>query len=214
MDAESLHKSDRRRRGSCLDAFLVVSVIFLFVAVTALAAGGVMVVLRLRSELESARPSVDIKMSRLTGDTPAPAYKMENFVHLEATSSELKNSTMPWAGVKYAAGGSVGSNFLFDEEQYTLKARQAGNYFMYIDLNFTCTYTCKAGLLRVHVGDKLTCDVELPEMADETPVSRKCWTVRKLEEDKLVTQMTVPENGLPYWKLELRGSRLGMFLVD
>ncbi|XP_029293796.1 uncharacterized protein LOC115012353 [Cottoperca gobio] len=213
MDVESFQKSGRRR-GSCLNVFLVMSIIFLLVAVTALAAGGVMVVMELRSKLESPRPSFEFKESRLTEDTPDPAYKMQNFAYLEAISSDLQTSTMQWTPVSYGAGKSLGSNFLFDAVQQTLKAKRVGTYFIYIDLNLTCTYNCNAGLLSVHVGDKLNCEVELPAMADTTPVSKKCWTVSRMEGQTLATQMTVPKDGLKNWKLELIGSRFGMFLVD
>ncbi|XP_074485238.1 uncharacterized protein LOC141764158 [Sebastes fasciatus] len=215
MDAESLQKKSSGRRLSCLDVFLVVSVLFLFVSLSAVAVGGLLAVMELRAKLEPlTHPHVHPKASRMTGDTPDPAYKMQNFAYLEAKSSELKTSTMHWDAVDYATGTSVGSNFLFDAEQHLLKAKQFGIYFIYIDLNLTCTGTCDAGLLIVRLDDKLTCEVELPEMADITPVSRKCWTVSRLEGQKLLTQMTVPENGLTDWKLELKGSGLGMFLVD
>ncbi|XP_068448677.1 uncharacterized protein [Clinocottus analis] len=211
MDVESLQKSGRRR-GSCLDVFLVVSVIFLLVAVTAGAAVGVMVVMELRSKLE--RPSFLLEGSKLSGDRLDHTYKMQNFVYLEAISSELKTSTMQWAPVNFDAISSVGSNYLFDSEQHSLKAERTGNYFMYISLNFTCTFNCSAGLLTVHVADKLTCEVQLPAVADSTPVSRKCWTVSQLQGQKLLTQMTVPKEGLENWRLELGSSGLGMFLVD
>lgn len=215
MDIESLQKSGRRR-GSCLDVFLVMSIIFLFVAVTAVAAGGVMVVMELRSKLDSTRPSPEFQTAKQTGDTPDPAYKMENFAYLEAFSSDLKTSTMHWASVAYGEGTSVGSNYLFDENQHSLTPKRKGTYFMYIELSLTCTFDCTGGLLNVRVandqGDKLTCEVELP--AHSRRVSRKCWTVSQLDGDqKLVTQMTVPKEGLQNWKLELHASGFGMFHV-
>ncbi|XP_034752483.1 uncharacterized protein LOC117959437 [Etheostoma cragini] len=214
MDTESLQTSGRRR-GSCLDVFLVGSIILLFVTVVAVAAGGVMVVMELRSELQSkcARPPVEFETSKLSGITPDPAYKMQNFAYLEAGSSKLENSTMHWAAVNYGTGRSVGSNFLFNEKQHWLKAEKDGTYFIYIELNLSCTYDCNAGILRVKVGDKLTCEVELPAVADSTPVSKKCWTVSQLNGQKLLTEMIVP-TGLQNWKLELSGSKFGMFLVD
>ncbi|XP_041790072.1 uncharacterized protein LOC121604578 [Chelmon rostratus] len=211
MDVESLQRSGRRSRG-CLDVFLVMSIIFLFVAVAAVAVGGVMVVLELRSKLESVRPPFE--HAKFTGETPDPAYKMQNFAYLEAVSSDLKTSTMKWAPVAYGAGTSVGSNFLFDAHQNSLKPERVGTYFMYVELNLTCTYNCTAGLLSVQVGDKLTCKVELPAVADATPVTRKCWTVSQVDRQKLFTQMTVPKEGLQDWKLELSSSRFGMYLVD
>lgn len=88
MDVESLQKTGRRR-GSCLDVFLVGSTIFLLVAVAALAAGGVMVVMELRSELETTRPSSDPRTSRLTGDTPDSAYKVNKRLLLIKCKSYL-----------------------------------------------------------------------------------------------------------------------------
>ncbi|XP_054461112.1 uncharacterized protein LOC129096370 [Anoplopoma fimbria] len=212
MDVESLQKSVRRR-GSCLDVFLVVSIIFLFVAVTAATAGGLILVMELRSKLESKLPSFVLETSELTGDAPGHPFKTQDFVHLGATSNELKNFTMPLRPVDFADMSSVGSNFLFNAEHYSLQAKRTGTYFMYISLNLTCNYICKAGVLRVHLGDKLTCEVQLPELADSTPVSRKCWTVSQLKGEELAAQMYVPKEGLEDWKLELSGSGLGMFLV-
>lgn len=115
--------------------------------------------------------------------------------------------------VPYAAGKSIGSNFEFDQLQNSLQPLQEGSYFMYIDLNLTCTYNCSAGILTVQVGDKLTCKVTLPSAANSKPVSKKCWTVKWINKEKLCTQMTVTE-GVQNWKLELNSSGLGMFLVD
>lgn len=136
---------------------------------------------------------------------------------LSPSAGELNNSTMQWAPVNFDAQTSVGSNFLFDAAQHSLMAKKTGIYFIYIDLNLTCTYKCNGGLLSVSVGDKLTCKVELPEKADSTPVTRKCWTVSELKgnvtEQRLLSQMTVPEKALKYWRLEQSGSGFGMFLV-
>lgn len=209
-DEESLQASGRGR-GRCVSAFLVVSVLFLFVAVAALAAGGMMVAMDLQAKLAAASPKFDT--SELPGHSSYPDYKMQNFAFLQAKSSELKNSTMRWAPVSHGAGVSVGSNFLFNSEQHSLTAEQEGTYFMYIALNLTCTHRCNAGLLSVRVGDKLTCEVNLPAVADATPVSRKCWTVSQMNRQKLLMQMSVPEEGLLDWKLELNSSGFGMFLV-
>lgn len=209
-DVESLQESGRRR-GSCLDIFLVVSVVSLFVTLAALTAGGLMVVMDLRSQL---KPPREVHPPNLGGDAPSPTNKAQRYAYLEATSSTLKNSTMSWAKVYHGSWESVGSNFDFDQTQHSLRPKQEGTYFMYIDLNLTCTYTnnCNAGLLKVHVGDKLTCEVELP--VHSASVSRKCWTVSWLSDEKLFTQMTVPEGGLNNWKLELNSSGFGVFLVE
>ncbi|XP_018535347.1 uncharacterized protein LOC108885466 [Lates calcarifer] len=212
MDVESLQKSGRRR-GSCLDAFLIMSIIFLFVAVTAVAAGGLLAVMDLRSKLQPQK--YESQTSQLTGHAPDPKYKMQNFVYLSAIRSELMhNTTMEWASVHYADGASIGSNFVFDSEQHTLMAEAVGTYFMYIDLTFTCVYKCKAGVFSIRVGDKFTCDVRLPAVNSSTPVTKKCWTVSQMNKEKLLTEMTVPKEGLENWRLEPNSSGFGMFLVD
>ncbi|KAM7393920.1 hypothetical protein PAMP_020756 [Pampus punctatissimus] len=215
MDIESLKHSERRR-GSCWDVFLVLSITFLFIAVTAVAIVEVTYLNDLRSGKYLVRPSIQIGTSKLiggVGGTPPPEYKMQKFAYLEATSSKLMNQTMHWDSVPYSAGQSVGSNFNFDTEKQSLELIQAGTYFMYMNLRFTCTSECTAGLLTVNLYDKLTCQVQLPA-ADPTPVDRKCWTVNWMEEKtQLLAQMTVPK-GLKNWKLELNSSGFGMFLVD
>ncbi|XP_020497007.1 uncharacterized protein [Labrus bergylta] len=210
MDAESLQESGRRR-GRCLDVFLIVSIVFLFVALTAVAAGGLICLAKLRSSLDSRRPPVHPDTSERTGDRPNPTYKMQNFASLVATSSQLKTSTMPLALVHYGAGTSVGSQFSFDAKQSSLKPLNPGTYFIFINLNLTCTHNCREGVLSVKVADKLTCEVKLP---NSMAVSKKCWTVTQIEDETLNTQMSVPESGLKNWQLELKGSGMGMFLVD
>ncbi|XP_034542742.1 uncharacterized protein LOC117815251 [Notolabrus celidotus] len=215
MDVESLKKTGCRR-GRCLDTCLVVSIVFLFVAVIAVAAGGVICVMELQSKLGSARPPVHFEPKKLIGGTSPPTYKMQNFAYLKATSNKLQSCTMPLNLVVYGEGTSVGSNFVFDENLNSLKPLKDGTYFIYMELNFTCTSTCSAGVLSVSVGDKLTCEVELPDRPrpGATPVSRRCWTVTQKNTQGLHAQMTVPKTGLRNWQLELKGSGLGMFLVD
>ncbi|XP_034438046.1 uncharacterized protein LOC117759762 [Hippoglossus hippoglossus] len=210
MDVESLQKSGPRR-SSCLNVFLVASVIFLFVAVSAVAAGVVMVVVMNQGPKEQ-HPNFDFETIKRTGDALYPDSKMQKFAYLRAKSSELKNGPMQWTPVHYGPSVSVGSNFQF--EQHSLKPQQVGIYFMYIELNFTCTFICEPALLSVRVGEELTCNVQLPAVTDHTPVTRKCWTVSQLNGQSLHTEMTVPQGGLQTWKLELKGSGFGMFLMD
>lgn len=119
---------------------------------------------------------------------------------------------MKWAPVAYGEGDSIGNKFIFKHDQNSLNPRQMGTYFMYIEVNLTCTFNCTAGVLKLHVGDKLTCNVNLP--AHTRSVSEKCFTVTPLDTKELVTQMVVPKHELENWKLEMTGSGLGMFLVD
>lgn len=106
----------------------------------------------------------------------------------------------------------MGSNFDFNKDQNSLMPKRAGTYFMYINMNLTCTHKCSAGILKVKVDDKLTCEIELPDVADNRTVTRQCWTVKKFDTERLLAQMTVPEKGLTNWKLQ-GSSGWGMFLV-
>ncbi|KAM4604423.1 uncharacterized protein ACJ7VT_018942 [Polymixia lowei] len=212
MDTESL-QTRGRRHGRCLDAFFVVSIIFLFVAVGAVAACGIMVVMELKVEVDGMR-RVKSPENRI-GGTSVTAYKMQNFVYLRAGSSQLMNTTMKWSPVNHGEGTSIGNIFTFNSVHHSLQPTRAGNYFMYIELNLTCTYHCNAGLLTVRLGDQLTCSVKLHESQDTTPVSKKCWTVAQMDgKERLVTKMTVPQGGLDNWTLDKNRSGQGMFLVD
>lgn len=209
MDVESLQKV-ARPRPRCLDVFLVVSITVLFMVVGAAAAGGVILAMEIRSE-RLGTPNT------LTTNTEvvSSVYKMQNFAYLQANSSQVENSTMTWSPVYYGAGTSIGSRFSFNAEHHSLQPKQQGNYFIYLDLKFSCTYKCKAGLLTVQLGSHLNCSVQLPEWAEATPVSRKCWTVARMDGvERLVAQMIVPEAGLANWKLDLTSSGQGIFLVD
>ncbi|XP_076003754.1 uncharacterized protein LOC142996643 [Genypterus blacodes] len=214
MDVESLKQSGSRRKG-CLDACLVISIVFLFVVVSTVAAGGVLMWKELRSRPAGSLPPFKPETSvKSTADMLAPGYKMQNFAYLEATSSELNNSTMRWTPVEYGASVSVGSAFSFDQAKEMLQPVQGGMYFVYLDLHFTCTGICTEGIVTVSLDDKLTCKVSLPAVV-ETPVSQKCWTVSWMKENTwLLAHMSVPEQGLKHWKLEIKDSGLGIFLVD
>ncbi|XP_013883834.1 uncharacterized protein LOC106532342 [Austrofundulus limnaeus] len=213
-DVESLQKTDRRR-GSCMNIFLITSIFFLFVSVAALAVCGVMTVRKLQSDLLKPYQVSDSGIvESLSGEQPLPGFKMQNFAYIEAVTSTVNNKTMEWAPVTYGEGNSIGSKYIFKSNKNSLNPRQMGTYFIYIEVNLTCTYTsnCSAGVLKLHVGDKLTCNVKLP--AHARSVSEKCFTVTQLDTSELLTQMVVPTHGLQNWKLEMTGSGLGMFLVD
>lgn len=75
MDPESLQKVGRRR--GCLDAFLVVSVIFLFLSVAAIVAGGVMVMKNLQDNTPK---------SAFIGSAPPTGYKVNTSFLLSARS--------------------------------------------------------------------------------------------------------------------------------
>lgn len=81
VDVEALQERSPQR-GRCLDNFLVMSISFLFVATTALAVGGAMVVMELRSDMKSlSSPSSVGTPQKQTGDASSPAYKVINYYH-------------------------------------------------------------------------------------------------------------------------------------
>ncbi|XP_024115338.1 uncharacterized protein LOC112137317 [Oryzias melastigma] len=209
VDEESLQARERVR-SRWLDVFLIVSVLVLFLAVTALAVGGYVVLSALGSRPSPAEAGGHMKVF---ADPPSPAFKMDNFAYVELISSEVENKTIPLGLVNIAKGTSVGSNFVFNQDHHSLTPRQAGAYFLYIEVNLTCTHECSDGLLRLQVDDKLHCDVYLK--GDKRSVSHKCWTVVDLDRRGLVTQMRVelPKPEPTDWKLEKKGSGLGMFFI-
>ncbi|KAM4594211.1 uncharacterized protein V3H82_027163 [Fundulus diaphanus] len=215
VDVESL-RSSAPRRGSCVDVFLGLSIVFLFVAVTGLAVGGMLVTKELRAELRSVSqpiPASPVQLSGI-GDSPSSAYKMHNFAYLKPKKSALENCTMPWTSISYDERTSLGSNFEYNSLKYSLKPKKKGIYFIYIQVTVSCTSHCKAGVLKLELLNKLTCNVELTADIEKTPVSKKCWTVGHLDSQDLTTQVTVPEEGLENWRLELNSSGLGMFLIE
>uniref|UniRef100_A0A1A8FK27 TNF family profile domain-containing protein n=1 Tax=Nothobranchius korthausae TaxID=1143690 RepID=A0A1A8FK27_9TELE len=212
-DVESLQKSGRRS-GSCLNAFLITSIVVLFASVAALAAFGVMAVKELQSKLDVPRRVSESELfEKMSGaQQPSVTFNMEKFAYLEAMKCSLKNGTMEWADVKYGVGSSIGSKFVFDSHQMSLKPQQSGVYFMYIEVKIMCTSRCNTSVVHLNVSNKLTCDVELP--SHKKSVSKKCWTVSTLENEGLITQMRVPDKGFQDWKLDLKNSGLGLFLID
>ncbi|XP_014885499.1 uncharacterized protein LOC106945981 [Poecilia latipinna] len=211
-DVESLQKSAGRRR-SLVDFFLGMSVVILFVAVTALAVGGMLVVKELRSELRDPA-SIHARLVDSGSPSPTPSYKMQNFAYLNPTQSKLDNTTMSWKISSYGERKSIGSNFQYDESKRSLTPSKKGTYFMYIQVTVNCTHKCEAGVLKLEVTGKLTCNVELTDDVEKTPVSKKCWTVTELGNDDLITQMTVSKKTKENWSLDQDRSGLGVFLVD
>lgn len=219
MDMESQQKKGARR-GRWLDSCLVLSVIVLFAGLTSLAVAGVLVVRDLQSKLQHQRAHPEFKTSKVIGSAPDSTFKMLNFAYLEYSSSVLKNHTMPLHEVSYLAEKSVGSNYEFNSVQHTLKVKQKGSYFVYVELNVTCVGSCNPGHFRVQLSasesnsDTLHCDVHLSAQDTQQPQQKKCWTVTTLKENTtLLSQMSLPQGPLPHWKLVLRGSGFGMFLV-
>lgn len=209
VDVESL-KSNERRRGTCVDVFLGISVLILFLAVTALGVGGMLMVKELRSEHQVPPPMFD----HLKAGDSLGSYKGQNIAYLKPAKSHLDNFTIPWRPVKFGEGTSVGKNYEYDSTKRSLKPANEGFYFIYIQVTVSCTHKCSAGILKLDVLEKLTCSVELTADVEKSPVSKKCWTVSRLSGEELIAHMTVPKNGLTNWSLDLNASHFGMFLVD
>ncbi|XP_059902686.1 uncharacterized protein LOC132453759 [Gadus macrocephalus] len=208
MDVESLKKSGSSRV-RCLDAFLVVSIVLLFAAVGVLTVG-----LFFGTKAETA--SSPQPYASDVGD------KMQNVAYLKPHLRNLENGTMRWTAVSRGAGNSVGSLFDFNPDHHSIRTTRDGQYFIYIELKLNCSTTpvCDAGRFTVSIGDsrdsrdsRLTCNFELPEWKETTPVYRKCWQVTRMDKEmRLVTQMTAQQQ-LNKWTIDVAASEQGIYLV-
>lgn len=134
-------------------------------------------------------------------------------------AGDVKNGTMQWEPIVYRNTTTLGSRYSYYSKHGTLRTEKGGTYFMYTQLNLTCTWKCGSGYLRVTFEDNqrnehLSCTLHLPNTTS-IPVVEKCWTViHHLEpESRLIAKMhaTAPPRG---WSLDLNHSGFGMFLVD
>lgn len=134
-------------------------------------------------------------------------------------AGDVKNGTMQWEPIEYRNTTTLGSRYSYYSKHGTLRTEKGGTYFMYTQLNLTCTWKCGSGSLRVTFEDNqrnehLSCTLHLPNTTS-IPVVEKCWTViHHLEpESRLIAKMhaTAPPRG---WSLDLNHSGFGMFLVD
>ncbi|XP_014039255.1 uncharacterized protein [Salmo salar] len=222
MDVES--QKSARPRGRCLDVFLVGSIVLLFLTVATVVVMGTLALVELRSEIGVKPSVVDMQGTSETHHgvpRSMPAYKMQNLAYLQLTSAKLENSTMSWSQVEHGLESSVGDLYKHNLHQHTLQTKQGGFYFLYLDLQLTCTAKCGRGILVVqiasHGDEKLTCQVELPEWSVSNPVTtvtRKCWRVTRLDsQSRLMGRMVVQEAQDTFWKLDVNGSGMGVFLV-
>ncbi|XP_016112901.1 uncharacterized protein [Sinocyclocheilus grahami] len=212
-----------RSRSRCLDTFLTVSVIALFLMFMATLAGALYFAKHIEDEINARKTGhtdgvTDSQVAPFhgTGD----AYKMQNFVYLRATESELKTGVMAWEPFAYGKGQTIGSLYSYEKNQNVLTINESGSYFLYVQLNFSCTGRCPSGQFTVsfynkHNSVELPCTVSLPERSKETPHSQTCWRVVTFQENgnRLMVKSQV-EGTLNNWKLEMNDSGFGMFLVD
>ncbi|KAK7930159.1 hypothetical protein WMY93_006554 [Mugilogobius chulae] len=218
VDVESL----QTRRVRLLDRCLIISVMVLFVGLASLAVAGFLVVQDLQSQLQHERehPAHPVSlMSKVIGSAPEkptekPTFKMENFAYLEVPPINLTNDTLELNAVSYESGTSVGSNFELNTGHRSLRVKQTGSYFLYVELDIACKGVCESGLVTIHVSNKLNCKVELSSSKHQQV--KRCWTVVHLKKDTdLQAQMNLPnEKPLTHWQLESRGSGIGLFLVN
>ncbi|XP_073697791.1 uncharacterized protein [Garra rufa] len=212
-----------RPRSRRLDTFLTVSVIALFVMFMVALAGALYFAKHIEDEINSRTTrGVDGTKDSLVATFPeiGNAYKMQNFAHLRATESDLKAGVMAWETFAYGSGKTIGSLYNYDEKQNVLDVKESGSYFLYVQLNFTCSGRCPSGKFNVNFYNQrnikeLTCSVSLPESSKETPQSKTCWRVVTFQENgnRLYAKSSL-EKKLKNWKLELNDSGFGMFLVD
>ncbi|XP_051993165.1 uncharacterized protein LOC127651404 [Xyrauchen texanus] len=223
-DVES-QSSGARSRSRCLDTFLTVSVIALFVMFIFALAVALPFAINIGSEMSALKTrDAEGQKNALGMDAPEAAYKMQNFAYLRATNSELTKGVMDWESILYGKGQSIGSMYSYDKNQRVLNVNKAGSYFMYVQLTFSCTHICPSGQFTTSIYNRddkkqLTCTVSLPEtpgMNGSAPVSRTCWHVITLpdQQSRLIAKTEFSKQTLNHWKLELNDSGFGIFLVD
>ncbi|TRY86112.1 hypothetical protein DNTS_030194 [Danionella cerebrum] len=220
-DVESQRSSGGRSRR--LDAFLLGSVITLFLMLGLEFAGALLAAKHFEDKInarKSEKTPESASFGKLT-DSASPAFRMHTFAHLEATKDELKSGVMKWEPIKYGEGQSVGSLYIFNHKQGSLRVKEAGSYFIYIQLSVRCLYRCSSGEFSVSLYsdniEKLTCALSLPAQPENgtAPFSHTCWQVVTFPEkgSKLLVKAEV--KGDPeHWRLQMQSSGFGMFQVD
>ncbi|XP_039539796.1 uncharacterized protein LOC120487624 [Pimephales promelas] len=225
MSASTDVESQSRSRGRRLDAFLIGSVIALFLMFAGALAGALWFAKHIENELNE-RKTRESESEASTGprnmhlsDT-GDAYKMQNFAYLRAIKSELKSENMAWEGFAYGNTHTIGSLYSYDKSQKALDVKNSGSYFVYVQLSLFCNGICSPGKFTVsfynHLNSKeLSCTVSLPEGTKPEPISKTCWHVVTFPENgnRLMAKSEV-QDSLGDWSLLVNDSGFGMFLVD
>ncbi|XP_051558108.1 uncharacterized protein LOC127443485 [Myxocyprinus asiaticus] len=223
-DVES-KTSDARSRTRCLDTFLIVSVIALFVLFFVMLTATLFFTKHLKSEINAlTSQESDGYTDKLMAGASGAAYNMQNFAYLRATNSQLVEGEVEWESIPYGKGQSIGSMYSYEKKDRVLSVKEAGSYFLYVHLTFSCIYKCPSGQFTAsfydqHENKQLTCTVLLPNMPDtngSAPVNRTCWRVIMFleKESSLLAKTSFSEQNLDHWKLDLNDSGFGMFMVD
>ncbi|KAJ8254083.1 hypothetical protein COCON_G00206950 [Conger conger] len=208
-DIESLQPRTRSG-GRCLPAFLITSMITLFVLLAGVTFTAALFIRQLQTELanltktthEQTGPSAQLSESQ---------YKVQNFAFLRASSGVLNNVTMEW---KNRSLETVGSGYTFSDVQHTLQPQAEGSYLLYLDLVLLCRDPpCSAINGTVVVKSEreqlLECQFSAPQRRTE-----KCWQVVRVDKaHRLVAVMSV-RGATDKWELDTEKSGMGMFLVD
>ncbi|KAJ8001462.1 hypothetical protein DPEC_G00169750 [Dallia pectoralis] len=219
MNVESQINSVRPRP-RCLDVFLVSSVALLFVTVAVVVFMGTVAVSEIQAKIGSKPPAEYPQVALLLSNS---TYKMENFVFLRPTSSQLSSGTMSWSPVKYGENDSIGARYTYSTMTHALATSVDGMYFLYVELHFICTAACTKGKVTVrvenHKHNTLTCEVALPAWPRENvehQTHKVCWTVTPLDsKSKLLSHMEVPKDtaDATHWKLDLNKTAMGGLLM-
>ncbi|XP_077054701.1 uncharacterized protein LOC143706564 [Siphateles boraxobius] len=225
MTASTDVESQSRSRGRCLDTFLIVSVIALFVMFAVALAGALWFAKHIENEINGRKPR-ESESEASTGSRIANfadtgnAYKMQNFAFLRPIKSELTSENMAWEGIAYGKAHTIGSLYSYDKSQKALDVKNSGSYFLYVQLSLSCNGICSPGQFTVsfynHLNSKvLSCTVSLPEESGTDPISQTCWHVVTFTENgKRLMAKSEIQGSLGDWRLQVNNSGFGMFLVD
>ncbi|KAL4648742.1 hypothetical protein GN956_G6852 [Arapaima gigas] len=212
-DPEAARAHPARHSYRCLDLFLVVSVLFLYVCVLG---GAVYTALYLRLDRKvQVPPTADSPQNQQFFQPVTPQMnKMQKvaFFHLETAT--VKNGEMvSWKAVEFIDIHSVGTFYLYDQNNYTLKVQKQGIYLLFISLKFKSTdATSKnekpSGKFTLDFN-KFHCQVDLRE----GPVQH-CVDILFLSSNtQLLARMHVTNNST-YWKVDPNASKFGIILQE
>ncbi|XP_035253010.1 uncharacterized protein LOC118216099 [Anguilla anguilla] len=206
--------------GRCLHAFLITSVITLFVLLFGVTVTAALFIRQIQTELLALSNETHGHTERTAyADMLKSEHKVKNFAFLRAKSGGLEDETMDWHAE------AVGSGFTYYEQQRTLQPQRSGSYLLYLDLALRCTANklrnCSSVTVTVTVqgtDSLLECRATGAGAGASTGTRQglpvKCWTVVQLKPQQRLVAVMEARGNTPNWELVTVRSGMGMFLVD
>lgn len=130
----------------------------------------------------------------------------------------VKNGSMEWESIAYGKSDTVGSRYSYNSNHHALTMKQEGTYFLYTQLQLSCTGICGNGSLSItfegeQTRELLSCSVQMK--SHKTSVN-KCWTVvpHIPAKSRLMARMHTSFPPGTSLSLDPDHSGFGVFLVD